>query len=115
LREWLAQPLFSSLPPEAAAIESRLGSTAEGLASSLRLAGTGSQESSWEMVGTFSMPVLVVTGELDSKYTALGEKLVDRIGGKARLHVMRGAGHACHLEQPRAFVELVRRFLAGDI
>lgn len=114
LKEWLAQPLFSTLTREAAAIESRLGSTAEGLASSLRLAGTGRQEPAWEMVGTFSMPVLVVTGERDSKYTALGERLVESIGSNARMRVMRGAGHACHLERPEEFVEVLEPFLAGD-
>ena len=112
--EWLAQPLFSTLTREAAAIESRLGSSAEGLASSLRLAGAGRQEPAWEMLGTFSMPVLVVTGERDSKYTALGEHLVESIGSNARLHVMQGAGHACHLERPQEFVKVLEPFLVGD-
>src|SRR5690606_23536537 len=42
--EWLAQPLFAGLSPTAAARDERLANTAEGLASSLRLAGTGTQE-----------------------------------------------------------------------
>ena len=114
LREWLSQPLFSSLPPEAAGLESRLGSTTEGLASSLRLAGAGEQEPAWGRLRSLSMPVLVVTGELDAKYTALGERLVEEIGENARLVVMAGAGHACHLERPAAFLDAVEPFLTGE-
>ena len=114
LREWLSQPLFSTISPEAAALESRLGSTAEGLASSLRLAGAAEQEPAWNRLASLSMPVLVVVGELDAKYRALGESLVAGIGANARLHVVAGAGHACHLERPGAFLEAVGPFLAGE-
>ena len=113
VRGWLSQPLFSSLPPEAAALDSRLNSTAEGLASSLRLAGAGEQEPAWGRLRSLSMPVLVVTGAVDTKYRALGERLVDEIGANARLKVIAGAGHACHLERPEAFLAAVGPFLAG--
>ena len=111
--EWLSQPLFASLPAEASALESRLGSTAEGLASSLRLAGAGQQEPVWHLLPSLSMPVLVVAGELDSKYVAIARRLVDSIGSNARLCVIEGAGHACHLERPDAFLSAVSPFLAG--
>src|SRR5205823_2084988 len=62
---WLARPLFQTLPPGAAAVESRLGGTAAGLASSLRLAGTGSQQPLWSQLQQLDMPVLVVVGERD--------------------------------------------------
>ena len=53
--DWLALPLFANLPPDAARLDDRLGNTAAGLASSLRLAGTGAQQSLW--------PSLAVTGD----------------------------------------------------
>lgn len=113
IKEWLSQPLFASLPTEAAALESRLGSTAEGLASSLRLAGAGRQEPVWHLLPSLSMPVLVVAGELDSKYVAIATHLVESIGSNARLCVIDGAGHACHLERPDAFLGAALPFLAG--
>lgn len=114
VKEWLEQPLFSTLPPEAAALESRLASTAAGLASSLRLAGAAEQKPAWEAVGSLAMPVLVVVGELDAKYRALGERLVEQIGSNARLRVIEGAGHACHLERPKEFVAAIRPFLVCE-
>jgi 2-succinyl-6-hydroxy-2,4-cyclohexadiene-1-carboxylate synthase len=112
LAEWLSQPLFATLPAEAAALESRLTSTAHGLASSLRLAGSGQQEPLWERLSSLSMPVLVIAGELDSKYVALARRLVESIGSNASLQIIERAGHACHLEQPQAFLRIVQPFLA---
>lgn len=112
VRWWLAQPLFASLPPDAAAIESRLGGTAAGLASSLRLAGTGSQEPLWDALHALDMPTLVVAGGLDTKYVDLAHRLVDGIGSNASLHVLPDAGHACHLERPQEFLAVVLPFLS---
>ena len=111
LERWLANPLFATLGPEEADIGSRLDNTAEGLASSLRLAGTGTQQALWDRLGALRMPVLVVAGELDAKFVAAGERLVAAIGRNARLHLMAGAGHAAHLERPDAFVEALEAFL----
>ena len=47
LERWLAQPLFANLPADKAQLADRLENTAAGFASSLRLAGTGAQQSLW--------------------------------------------------------------------
>jgi 2-succinyl-6-hydroxy-2,4-cyclohexadiene-1-carboxylate synthase len=108
---WLERPLFASLPSEAAALESRLGGSASGLAASLRLAGTGTQQPLWSQLSELTMPVLVVAGANDEAYLARGRRLVSSIGTNADLAVVPGAGHACHLEQPDIFLELVLPFL----
>jgi 2-succinyl-6-hydroxy-2,4-cyclohexadiene-1-carboxylate synthase len=113
VRWWLEQPLFATLPPEAAELDSRLTGTAAGLAGSLRLAGTGSQEPLWDRVSSLNMPVLVVAGELDVKYVQLAERLAAAIGSSARLAVISGAGHACHLERTDLFLDVVEPFLQG--
>jgi 2-succinyl-6-hydroxy-2,4-cyclohexadiene-1-carboxylate synthase len=110
---WLSRPLFATLPPDAAGVESRLGGTSAGLASSLRLAGTGSQLPLWSQLDRLEMPVLVVVGELDEAYLTHGNRLVSTIGSNASLAVISGAGHACHLERPDAFLDAVKPFLAG--
>ncbi len=111
VRWWLARPLFATLPPSAAAIDSRLDGTAAGLAASLRLAGTGSQQPLWSQLHQLNMPVLVVAGQLDESYVAQGRRLANSIGANAGFAVVPGAGHACHLEQPEAFLGIVGPFL----
>ena len=109
---WTRQPLFATLPPEAAGAQDRVAhATASGLASSLLLAGTGSQEPLWAALPAMTMPVLVVAGALDEKYVAIGERMVEAVGPNARLHVIPDAGHACHMEAPREFVRVVKVFL----
>jgi 2-succinyl-6-hydroxy-2,4-cyclohexadiene-1-carboxylate synthase len=113
LRWWLDRPLFATLPPSAAAMDARLGGTAEGLASSLRLAGAGRQEPLWDRLGTLDMPVLVVAGGLDEAYTGRARRLVSCIGANASLAVIPAAGHACHMERPEAWLAVVVPFLAA--
>ena len=109
---WLQRPLFATLPPEAAALDSRLGGTASGLAASLRLAGTGTQEPLWPELARLEMPVLVVAGSEDGAYLGHGRRLAAGVGTNATLAVVPGAGHACHLERPDAFLKIIRPFLA---
>jgi 2-succinyl-6-hydroxy-2,4-cyclohexadiene-1-carboxylate synthase len=112
LGQWLAQPLFASLSAEAADLDDRRRNTAAGLASSLRLAGTGTQEALWDRLGTLTMPVLVLAGERDDRFAALGRRMADAIGTNATFAVVPVAGHAAHLEEPRAFLALLRPWLA---
>jgi 2-succinyl-6-hydroxy-2,4-cyclohexadiene-1-carboxylate synthase len=104
--------LFASLPEAAAGVDDRRRNTAAGLAGSLRHTGTGTQEPLWDRLGLLAMPVLVVAGANDPKFTALGERLVACIGGHATFAAVPDAGHAAHLEQPAAFVTLVEHWLA---
>ena len=114
LDDWLALPLFGGLSPEAQHREARLENDARALAASLRLSGTGAQEPLWGRLHVVEAPVLVVAGELDVRFAATGERLVDAIGSNAALRLVPGAGHAAHLEQPHAFLDVVRPWLAAN-
>ncbi|QGG95523.1 alpha/beta fold hydrolase [Actinomarinicola tropica] len=113
LDEWLALPLFAGLSPEAACREERRENTAAGLASSLRLAGTGTQLPSWHRLGELSMPVLVVAGADDEKFLTLGTRLAEAVGGDVEIAAIEGAGHTAHLEQPGRFLAVLRPWLAA--
>ena len=108
---WLAQPLFAGLDERAAGITARRENTAAGLAASLRLAGTGAQEPLWGRLGELAMPVLVIAGERDHRFSTLAHRLVDAIGDNAEVAAVAGAGHSVHLEAPGAFLAVLRRWL----
>jgi 2-succinyl-6-hydroxy-2,4-cyclohexadiene-1-carboxylate synthase len=108
--EWLAQPLFAGLDPSRRGVDDRLRNSAEGLASSLRLAGTGAQTPLWDRLGALSVPTLVVAGADDAKFVALGERLASMIPD-AELAVIESAGHTVHLEQPERFLAEVLPWL----
>ena len=86
-----------------------------GLASSLRLAGTGAEPPLWSRLGELAMPVLAVAGGEDAKFAALARRLAAAVGTNASVAVLDGAGHAVHLEQPAAFLATLRAWLAGSV
>jgi 2-succinyl-6-hydroxy-2,4-cyclohexadiene-1-carboxylate synthase len=109
--EWLALPLFAGLSPDARHHRARLTNTSAGLASSLRLAGTGTQAPLWDRLAELDMAVLVVAGAADAKFATLAERMAAAIGGNAELAIVPGAGHTVHLEQPEAFLAVLREWL----
>ena len=110
LERWLARPLFAGLPAEAAQLGERSSNTVAGLASSLRLAGTGAHEPLWDRLGELALPVLLVVGADDAKFVGIAECMTAAIP-RAELAVVPGAGHTVHLEQPAQFVETLRTWL----
>jgi pimeloyl-ACP methyl ester carboxylesterase len=101
----------ATLAPDQRGLEDRRRNTVAGLAASLRHTGTGTQRPLWDDVGALTMPALLVAGERDEKFTALAHRLAAAWGGQATVQLIAGAGHACHLEQPDAFLDAVLPFL----
>ena len=106
LEEWLAQPLFAGLREPGPRC-----TDAETLATSLRLAGTGTQVPQWDRLHEISCPVLVVAGALDLKFVALAQRLHDALPDST-LAIVEGAGHTVHLEQPSRFLDVLVPWLA---
>ncbi|HEX4903080.1 MAG TPA: alpha/beta fold hydrolase [Acidimicrobiales bacterium] len=113
LREWVAQPMFAGIPPERQYLVERMEGTVDGLEASLLQAGTGAQDPSWDRLHRLDMPVLVLAGEHDEKYVELGRRMDEAIGANSTFATVAGAGHAAHLEQPDAFLAVLRPWLAA--
>jgi 2-succinyl-6-hydroxy-2,4-cyclohexadiene-1-carboxylate synthase len=83
-----------------------------GLAASLRGAGSGSMPPLWTELPRLALPTLLLAGEDDAAYRAVGERMAQAMP-HATCSVVRGAGHAAHIERPRATAEAIDGFLAG--
>jgi 2-succinyl-6-hydroxy-2,4-cyclohexadiene-1-carboxylate synthase len=106
--EWLSQPMFEAI--RHLDHDDRLGNSAHGLAESLRRLGTGTQEVLDARMAEITCPVLLLAGQRDTKFVQLAKRMEKRLTN-ARLETIAGAGHACHLEQPDATVEVLRAWL----
>jgi 2-succinyl-6-hydroxy-2,4-cyclohexadiene-1-carboxylate synthase len=115
VHRWVANPMFGHVPAAANAVEERCSNAATGLASSLRMAGTGTQEPLWDRLAGLTVPVLVVTGARDAKFTELGGRLVASWGGPASHVVIDDADHAPHLQHPDEVAAAVLAFLDGPV
>src|SRR6266851_1041212 len=111
---WEKLPLFASqstLPPEAreALRRQRLSNRASGLAQSLRGLGTGVQPPLHARLPALLIPVLLIAGELDTKFTAIARSMAEALP-QSQLRIVPGASHAVHLERPEEFDSLVEDF-----
>lgn len=112
-REWLDAPMFSGLPDWARFTEERASNTVEGLAGSLRNAGTGSMEPVWDRLGSIEVEVLLLAGADDTGFVELAHEMAGAIGSNARVRTIAGAGHAAHLEQPHRTARVLAEFLTS--
>ena len=90
----------------------RLKHSARGLASSLSQFGQGSCPNLWPQIAELHMPVCLITGERDSKYTGIAKRMRPQLRSPLSIHeVIIGASHMPHLEAAEASAEVMKRFL----
>lgn len=113
IEKWLAQPMFAGLVRSESDLAARRANSASGLAESLRRSGTGTQSPLWSRLGELRMPVLLLAGSLDVKFSALAERMVASIGSNASFISVPDSGHAAHLESPETVASKMAAFLHG--
>ncbi len=114
VERWERLPLFAS--QKMLSVEcrehlhrQRLQNNARGLAQNLRGVGTGVQPSLYAQLPALYIPVLIIAGELDTKFTTSAKHMAHALP-QSQLHIIPAAGHTVHLEQPQLFTSLVRDF-----
>ena len=111
LSDWLASPLFATLSSEAAAREARLTNRPEGLASSLEGCGTGTQTPLWNHLSEIKVPILLITGSDDHKFSELSARMEESLGNAVVTRRTIAGTHAVHLEQPDETAALILDWL----
>jgi 2-succinyl-6-hydroxy-2,4-cyclohexadiene-1-carboxylate synthase len=107
-QEWEKTPILAGIAPDIGAISraDRLKSNTTGLAAALRGLGTGALPSVWNRLGELRMPVDLIAGERDTKFTGVAHQMAGLIPS-AVVTIVPGAGHAVHLERPDAIIEVL--------
>jgi len=88
----------------------RMQHEAIGLAQSLELFGQGSCPNLWPQLTKLTMPILLITGEQDTKYTEIAERMTKSLP-QAQHQVIAEAGHCPHLEKPEATLAIIEPFI----
>ncbi len=114
VERWERLPLFASQHMLSGEIQDTLHKQRSqnnpiGLAQSLRGVGTGYQPSLYAQLPDLQVPVLLIAGELDTKFTTIAQRMTQLLP-HAQLHIVPAAGHSVHLEQPQIFDTLVGNF-----
>ena len=112
ITEWLEKPMFALLPDNPQEIAQRYTNTPKSLATSLRLCGTGAQQSLWDALPKLTMPVLLIAGAHDEAFCQHARRMQELIGSNATLRIVQDAGHSVHLEQAQTTAQIVCDWLA---
>jgi 2-succinyl-6-hydroxy-2,4-cyclohexadiene-1-carboxylate synthase len=105
---WARTPVLADQPADIRAdvMADRLRNSTDGLAAALRGLGTGTLPSVWHRLRVLSVPVELIVGERDQKFRTTAERMAALLPD-ARVHVVPGAGHAVHRENPSAVADVI--------
>ena len=114
--QWLDQELFGTLRRFSndklkRMKEERAKNSKTGLANSLRGFGTGSMLYVGSEFIKLELPVYLITGGLDDKFTRINQNL-KKVMRSAKHKIISTAGHNTHLEEPKKFIEAINGFLS---
>ncbi len=112
---WMNQGLFSTLNsiPEEKLLKAKAAKLLNnkiGLINSLRGFGTGIMPPLYDKLNSIRCKTLLITGELDKKFTQINSEIV-KFFPSAKHLVVKNAGHNVHLEKPEEFGSMINRFI----
>lgn len=81
-----------------------------GYANSLKGFSTGIMPPLHDKLKKFTTKVLLISGDLDTKFTGINARLAKRFF-KAKHKIVKNSGHNTHLEEPKRFIEIVINYL----
>ncbi|NMB81464.1 MAG: 2-succinyl-6-hydroxy-2,4-cyclohexadiene-1-carboxylate synthase [Ignavibacteria bacterium] len=113
LEYWFSIPLFESLKDINNLEEvknQRTTNNVIGLSNMLAGFSTGLMPDYWDRIKEIQFPVLLVSGQVDEKFTGINSKMAGIIPN-CRHEIIANCGHNTHLENPELFTKFVRDFL----
>jgi 2-succinyl-6-hydroxy-2,4-cyclohexadiene-1-carboxylate synthase len=113
LMTWYGRSLFASIrahPDFERLLVQRSQNSPLTLARSLRKLSTGCQPSLWKKLKQNKIPLLLLVGELDAKFTTINAEMAD-LCQFAKLAIVRHCGHNIHFENANLFAQEITYFL----
>ncbi|MCH8569264.1 MAG: alpha/beta fold hydrolase [Balneolales bacterium] len=107
--EWDNKAVFDTPTKPTAALQHknlsiRKSQRPKDLGSSLRAFGTGQMPPVWDELKNLAVPLTLITGEADHKFTSIAQKMIKTLDSiqntQANHRIISGCGHRIHLEKP---------------
>lgn len=114
LKSWQEMPIFdsSSVNSETEKLVFDIQSSQNPLwmNNSLLGFGTGTMPCVKDMLHTLQAPVQLIVGVKDQKFVSIMNAMLKDLP-EARLQVVKDAGHRVHLDQPEAYISIIKDFI----
>ncbi|HAC66076.1 MAG TPA: 2-succinyl-6-hydroxy-2,4-cyclohexadiene-1-carboxylate synthase [Cyanothece sp. UBA12306] len=104
--------LFKNHPDFKRVLEKRLNNNPVELAKALRNCSTGLQPSLWEKIQHNEIPILLLVGELDQKFIAINQEMVN-LSQSITIEIIEDCDHNIHFGKVDNFVETIRQFVVS--
>lgn len=111
---WMQQPLIRTQLPHVSdeVIGHKKRLNAEALAWALETYSPGVLPSLWDELGEWDAPTVLISGEMDSKFSAIHERMLSKLKYGFAGSV-KEAGHAPHIENPHGLAKVMDACLAN--
>lgn len=112
LDNWYKNPIFTGMSEnlKSAIITKKMQNDPKILADSLRIAGTGRMKPLWKGLNGIQVPVLVISGKRDEKYTKISS-MISRLIKNCDSEIIPEAAHCVHLEKPEIVFDIIKEFI----
>ncbi len=113
LVQWYSNPIFKNINKHknyCSMITKKCQNHIPNLQNSLKYLSIGIQQDFWPLLKLTNIPVLFLSGELDHKYSMIGDKLSNS-NQKIINHKIKNASHNIHLTHPERYISKIESFL----
>jgi len=116
VERWMNLPLFASqsrLSPEIREEikAQKVKNSKIALVNTLRAAGTGQMKPLWHRLSGLAMPVLLITGSIDEKFTDSSRRMA-KLLPDCKHEIIEDTGHNVHLENLDRYCKAVKEFIS---
>ena len=114
LNSWKQNQLFAGTLPDLAEIYNDIARKQNpgAMAASLRGFGTGSMPPVCHKLNQLNLPVLLISGESDQKFTDIHQSMAERLPDSVS-RIIPGASHRVHASQPDRFIKEIKHFISN--
>jgi 2-succinyl-6-hydroxy-2,4-cyclohexadiene-1-carboxylate synthase len=114
LEKWYQQPVFATIPDQVrnSEIARKLQHDDALWSKVLRTFSVAEQPNYWPRLNSIEVPVWLVAGEKDEKYSSIARRIVDESQSNNRKAVIvKQSGHIVHREQTEELAQIIGDFL----
>ncbi|MEM9409618.1 MAG: alpha/beta fold hydrolase [Planctomycetota bacterium] len=115
LKKWYQQPIFDSMDEtiRSSEVDRKLCQNQPKIwAENLHAYSVARQPNNWPLLGTLSIPVLVLAGQDDEKYKKFAERIGSEVSSQnIKIEIIPNCGHIIHREQPEWFCQSIIKWV----
>lgn len=110
--DWMKLPLFQHTPDQIKTVYQDVmkDQNPKTISGSIRGFGAGVMPSVCSKITQVDLPLTLIVGELDQKYVNRMSE-IQKSNDRSDFHIIKGAGHRVHTDQPEKFVEILKETL----